>query len=279
MAKEQLHLHPEAAGLAPGRGRLDGRRVLVVGAGTRTVAGMEGAIGNGQAISILAAREGAAVACADVSRDAAAVTAGRIADDGGTAAVLVGDVADPAACARLVAEAVDALGGLDGVVLGVGILGSFGLRGTPPDEWDRVFAVNARSHALIAGDALEVMEPGSALVFLSSMSGLMPGIGMPAYDATKAAILALARHAALEGAPRGIRANAVLPGVVDTPLGAATPRPGGPPRDRLRIPLGRRGTPWDVAYATVFLLSGESSYVTGQSLVVDGGITTLVLGG
>jgi NAD(P)-dependent dehydrogenase (short-subunit alcohol dehydrogenase family) len=66
--------------------------------------------------------------------------------------------------------------------------------------------------------------------------------------------------------------------VVDTPLGAATPRPDGPERDRLQIPLRRRGTPWDVAYATVFLLSGESAYVTGQSLVVDGGMTTLMLG-
>jgi NAD(P)-dependent dehydrogenase (short-subunit alcohol dehydrogenase family) len=82
----------------------------------------------------------------------------------------------------------------------------------------------------------------------------------------------------MEGAPRGIRANAVVPGVVDTPLGAATPRPTGPGRDRLHIPLGRRGTPWDVAYTTLFLLSAESAYITGQSLVVDGGLTTLVLG-
>ena len=274
MAAEPAHLSAEAEGRAPGRGRLLGRRVLVVGAGTRKVEGMEGAVGNGQAISILAAREGAAVA-----EDAAAVTAGRITDEGGSAAVLVADVGDPEACTRLVADAVDALGGLDGVVLGVGILSSFGLRGTAPAEWSRVFDVNARSHALIAAEALEVLSPGSALVFISSMSGLMPGIGMPAYDATKAAVGALARHAAMEGAPHGIRANAVLPGVVDTPLGAATPRPDGPPRDRLKIPLGRRGTPWEVAYTTVFLLSGESSYITGQSLVVDGGITTLVLGG
>jgi NAD(P)-dependent dehydrogenase (short-subunit alcohol dehydrogenase family) len=240
---------------------------------------MEGAVGNGRAISILAAREGARVACADIDGAAARQTLASIEGEGGEGCVLVADVADANACTRLPAEAAEALGGLDGVVLVVGVLSSFGLAGTSADEWDRVFAVNARSHALIAGAALEVMAPGSAFVFMSSMSGLMPGIWMPAYDATKAAILALARHTALEGAPRGIRANTVLPGVVDTPLGAATPRPDGPPRDRLPIPLGRRGTPWDVAYATLYLLSGESAYVTGQSLVVDGGITTLVLGG
>jgi NAD(P)-dependent dehydrogenase (short-subunit alcohol dehydrogenase family) len=239
---------------------------------------MQGAVGNGRAISIVTAREGAQVACADLDQDSAAATVAAIEADGGRASVLLCDVADPDSCTALPAEAADVLGGLDGVVLVVGILSSFGLAGTPPDEWDRVWAVNARSHALIAGSALELMPSGSAFVFMSSMSGLMPGIGMPAYDATKAAILALARHAAMEGAPRGIRANAVLPGVVDTPLGAATPRPDGPGRDRLRIPLGRRGTPWDVAYATLFLLSAESAYVTGQSLVVDGGITTLVLG-
>ena len=270
---------PESAGTAPGRGRLAGRRILVVGAGTRRVEGMEGAFGNGRAIAVLAAREGAAVACGDIAAESAQTTADAIAGEGGTAHVLVADVADPAACERLVAESAEALGGLDGVVLNVGILGPFGLAGTAAEDWDRVFAVNARAHALIAGAALAVLEDGSALVFMSSMSAFMPGIGMPAYDATKAAVTALARHTAMEGAPRGIRANAVLPGVVDTPLGADTPRPDGPPRERLKIPLGRRGTPWDVAYTTLFLLSGEAAYITAQEIVVDGGITTLVLGG
>jgi NAD(P)-dependent dehydrogenase (short-subunit alcohol dehydrogenase family) len=268
----------EATGTAPGRARLAGRRVLVVGAGTRVVAGMEGAVGNGRAIAVLAAREGAAVVCADVSDDAAAVTADAITDEGGDAHVVVADVSAPDACLRLVADAVAALGGLDGVVFNVGILAPFGLGGTGAEEWDRIFAVNTRSHALIAGAALEVMEGPGAFVFMSSISGVLPGLSMPAYDATKAAVLGLMRHAALEGASRGIRANAVLPGVVDTPLGAATPRPDGPPRERLALPLGRRGTAWDVAYATVFLLSGEAAYVTGQSLVVDGGLTTLMLG-
>jgi NAD(P)-dependent dehydrogenase (short-subunit alcohol dehydrogenase family) len=278
MGAVEVAMPAEAAGTAPGRERLAGRRVLVVGAGTRRVEGMEGALGNGRAISLLAAREGASVACADLSEEAAAATVAAIEAEGGEGRVLVADVGDPDSCRRLVGEAVEALGGLDGLVLNVGVLAPFGLKGTSAEEWDRVFAVNARSHGMIAGEALEAAADGSAFVFMSSMSGVLPGIGMPAYDATKAAVLALARQAAMEGAPRGIRANSVLPGVVDTPLGAATPRPDGPERDRLPIPLRRRGTPWDVAYATVFLLSGESAYVTGQSLVVDGGITTLMLG-
>jgi NAD(P)-dependent dehydrogenase (short-subunit alcohol dehydrogenase family) len=130
----------------------------------------------------------------------------------------------------------------------------------------------------VAAAGIELLDPGSAIVFMSSISGLLPGITMPAYDATKAAVLALARHAALEGAGRGIRANSVLPGVVDTPLGAASAPPQTRDRGRIPLPLGRRGTPWDVAYATIFLLSGEASYVTGQSLVIDGGTSTLALG-
>jgi NAD(P)-dependent dehydrogenase (short-subunit alcohol dehydrogenase family) len=254
-----------------------GRRVVVVGAGTQVVEGLEQVPGNGRAISILAAREGARVACVDRDADSAAATVAAIEAEGGQASVVVADVADPQACLALVGEAEEALGGLDGVVLNVGILAPFGLSGTGAEAWDRVFAVNARSHALIAGAALPRMADGGSFVFMSSMSGILPGIGMPAYDVTKAAAISLSQNAALEGAPRRIRSNAVLPGVIDTPLGATTPRPDSS-RDRLPIPLGRRGTAWDVAHATVFLLSDDASYVTGQQLVVDGGLTTLLLG-
>jgi NAD(P)-dependent dehydrogenase (short-subunit alcohol dehydrogenase family) len=250
---------------------------MVVGAGSQKVEGLEGTPGNGRAIAILAAREGAAVACVDRDEDAARTTADAIAHEGGRAEVLVADVADPQAASGLPARAADALGGLDGLVFNVGILGPFGLGGTSAEDWDRVFSVNARSHALIAGAALELLPPGGSLVFMSSMSGILPGIGMPAYDVTKAAMLSLSQNAAMEGAPSRIRSNAVLPGVIDTPLGAMTPRPDSS-RDRLPIPLARRGTAWDVAYATIFLLSDEASYFTGQTLVVDGGLTTLLLG-
>jgi len=86
------------------------------------------------------------------------------------------------------------------------------------------------------------------------------------------------RQAALEGARRGIRANAVLPGVIDTPFGAASAPPGGRDRARIALPLGRRGTPWDVANAVVFLLSDEAAYITAHPLVVDGGVSVLFAG-
>jgi NAD(P)-dependent dehydrogenase (short-subunit alcohol dehydrogenase family) len=138
--------------------------------------------------------------------------------------------------------------------------------------------VNVRSHALLATHALETLDDGSSIVFMSSMSAFLPGIGIPAYDMAKAAVMGVMRHVAMEGAKRKIRANAVLPGVIDTPLGAASAPPDARDRGRIPLPLGRRGTPWDVAYTTLFLLSGEASYITGQGIVVDGGVTTLFAG-
>jgi len=138
--------------------------------------------------------------------------------------------------------------------------------------------VNVRSHALLATHALGALDDGSSIVFMSSMSAFLPGIGMPAYDMAKAAVMGVMRHTAMEGAARKIRANAVLPGVIDTPLGAASAPPDARDRGRIPLPLGRRGTPWDVAYTTLFLLSGEASYITGQGIVVDGGVTTLFAG-
>ena len=116
-----MTLPAEAAGTAPGRGRLTGRRVLVVGAGTRPSPEPDPPLGNGRAISVLAAREGAAVACADRDAGAAEATAALVRDEGQAAAVVLADVAAPDACASVVADAAAALGGLDGLVLNVGI--------------------------------------------------------------------------------------------------------------------------------------------------------------
>lgn len=264
----------EATGATSGRGRLEGRRILVVGAGAQPCDDADAPLGNGRAISILCAREGAIVACADRSESAARETLQRIERERGRGVVLVADVADEEACAHLVTQAEQELGGLEGVVINVGIGLGHGLESTDAKAWDQTFAVNLRAHFLIARAALPRLQAGAALVFVSSVASLKPGTGMPSYDASKAGLAGLCRHVAFEGAHRGIRANIVVPGLIDTPLGRVASR-GRPSRARTAIPLGRQGTAWEVAYATVFLLGAESSYVTGQQLVVDGGLSSL----
>src|ERR671911_1334830 len=267
-------LPDEATGRAPGRGRLNGRRVLVVGAGTRATADPDAPIGNGRAIAALAAREGAMVACADRDEAAALATAELVVAGGGSAEVLVGDVAQAEDCAALVAGAEARLGTLDGLVLNVGIGQGIRLEGTSVEDWDATFAVNVRAHFLVCQAALPDLADGASVVFISSIAGITPGSQIPAYDTSKAALGGLCRHVANEGARRGIRANVVAPGLIDTPIGRAASA-GRPSRDRTPVPLQRQGTAWEIAYATVFLLSDEASYITGQTLVVDGGLTAL----
>ena len=145
---------------------------------------------------------------------------------------------------------------------------------TSAQDWDLTFAVNLRAHFLIARDALPRLAEGGAMVFISSVAGLQPGSRLPAYDASKAGLIGLCRHVALEGARRGVRANVVAPGLIDTPLGRLASR-GRPARERTPVPLGRQGTAWEVAAATVFLLSDHARYITGQVLAVDGGLTLI----
>ena len=265
---------PESAGTAPGRGRLDGRRILVVGAGQLSYDLDDPPIGNGRAIAQLCAREGARVACADREPESAEETVRRIIDDGGTASTIAADVTDPDAVTAMVAGAQHELGGLDGVVYNVGIGAAPGLDGATPDAWDRVMAVNTRGAMLTARAALPVLADGSAIVFISSVAGMQPGSRIPVYDTSKAALGGLMRHVAFEGARRSIRANVVAPGLMDTSLGRMASR-GRPGRAQTRVPLGRQGTGWETAYTVLFLLSDESAYVTGQTLVVDGGLTAL----
>jgi NAD(P)-dependent dehydrogenase (short-subunit alcohol dehydrogenase family) len=270
-----LPLSPESRGAAGGRGRLSGLRILVVGAGTRPSDEPDPPIGNGRAISVLAAREGARVVCADADAAAARGTLAYIEREGGSGSVAVADVADASACEAVVLQAIEQLGGLDGVVCNVGIAAGQRLEGTSAEAWDYTFAVNLRSHFLLAKTALPRLTDGGSFVFIASIAGLVPGSLMPAYDASKAGLFGLCRHVALEGSRRGVRANVVVPGLIDTPLGRLASR-GRPTRDRTPVPLGRQGTGWEIAYPTIFLLSSEASYITGQTLVVDGGLTSLL---
>jgi NAD(P)-dependent dehydrogenase (short-subunit alcohol dehydrogenase family) len=253
---------------------LAGRRILVIGGGTRRTDDPEAPPGNGRAVAVLAAREGASVAVTDLDGEAAQVTADLAASEGGPAYWRVVDAAAADSGATAVEWAAEAMGGLDGLVLNVGIGAGFGMEGTTAEQWDLAFAVNVRAHFLTLQAALPRMGEGSSSVLISSLAGLRPGSGIPSYDASKAAQIGLMRHAAREAAKNGGRVNVVAPGLIDTPLGRLASA-GRPSRTATRIPLGRQGTPWEVASTVVFLLGDAASYITGQTIAVDGGLSTI----
>ena len=253
-------------------GRLAGRRILIVGAGQRPTIDDPPPVGNGRAMALLFARQGAAVACADLDEASARSTAGAIVDAGGDAIALAVDVAEPAQIARMTSEAHAALGGLDGLVVNVGIANRNRFGQETPDDWDRVQNVNLRAHMLCAQEAASRMAPGASIVFISSTASISPLSGLPAYETSKAALAALARAVAFAGQASGLRANVVAPGLIDTPMGRDASR-ARPSRAARPLPFGRQGTAWEVAHAALFLVSAESSYVNGQVLIVDGGLS------
>lgn len=261
-----------ALGMLHGSKRLDGRRIMVVGAGQRTLDAPDPPVGNGRAISLLFAREGAALTCVDVSPESVAQTCELIRSDGGVAYAEVADIGDAQAIPALVERSTARMGGLDGIVLVVGVSSGRPLDLQSADVWDKEFAVNVRSNMLFAQQALKHMDDGGAMLLISSISALGCSSVNPAYEVSKAAQLALARSIAMAGQARGIRCNSLLPGQIDTPMGrSATLRR--PERNNSPKPFARQGTGWEIAHAALFLISDEASYVNAHALVVDGGLT------
>ncbi|HEY8697788.1 MAG TPA: SDR family NAD(P)-dependent oxidoreductase [Rhizomicrobium sp.] len=275
MSERAIHLPVESEGKAPGRGRLAGRRIVVVGGGQMDIGEPDTPIGNGRAMSVLFAREGATVGVADRDRASALATVSLIEREDGRAFAIEADVTKEADIVRMIEETVAELGGLDGLALNVGIgAGNAWLEGTSAESWDKTFAVNLRSHMLTVKHALPKLADSASIVFISSIAGLTAGSRLPAYDASKAGLFGLCRHVAFEGARRAIRANVVAPGLMDTSIGRLATR-GRPNRAATNIPLNRQGTGWETAYAALFLISEESAYITAQVLAVDGGLSGL----
>jgi NAD(P)-dependent dehydrogenase (short-subunit alcohol dehydrogenase family) len=273
--KAERYVRPltaESEGKAPGRGRLQGRRVLVVGGGQRIFDAATDPVGNGRAMSLLFAREGAEVAVADVNLSSAEDTAGRIKAEGGRAFAIAADVTVEADVKRMIDEARATMGGLDGMVLNVGTFGGTGLDGVSAEEWNKIYEVNVRGPMLACREALPKFDNGGSIVFISSIAALRAGSQMAVYDSSKAALGGLMRNIAHVGARRGIRVNLVYPGLVDTPNGR-TAGAGRPSRGEGNIPFGRQATAWEVAYAVLFFMSEESAYITAQTLAVDSGLS------
>ena len=272
--EQDVPLTQEALGLAPGRGRLKNRHVLVVGGGQRSVTD-DDPIGIGRAISVLFAREGAHVAVADVNRESAQSTANLISAENGRATVIEADIREPSQISAMVDATRRQLGKLDGLMLNVGISAfEQNLENATIAGWDKTFEVNVRGPMLCCKAAFPILEIGASIVFMISRAAALPGSRAIDYDASKAAVTALMRHVSLEGASLGIRANCVAPGLVDTPLGRLGTR-SRPERANTVLPFGRQATAWEVAYGALFLMSNESSYITSQILNVDSGITKL----
>ncbi len=244
-----------------------GRVGLVTGAGS----------GIGRATCALLAERGAAVVAADVDGAAAAETVAAVRRVGGPAEAVRCDVTRAGDVDAVVALARERFGRLDVVIHCAGILRVAPLEATSEKEWGEVLAVNLTGAFLVTKAAMAAMreQGGGAIVHIASRTAIRAKEGHGAYAASKAGILQLTQHAALEGAPHGIRVNCVCPGFVDTPMTR-----GGYEDEAFAAwsrvcPLGRPGRPDEIARAMLFLASDEASFITGVALPVDGGRTIL----
>jgi len=239
------------------------------------------ASGIGRATALAAAAAGWDVAVGTFAGDPydADAVVGEITAAGGSAMPVAADVTDSAGMAAAVAEVVDRFGGLRGVVANAGVLRLAPLEELTDEVWQRIVDVDLTGVMRTVRAALPVLPEGGAVVVTSSIAGAAIGWrGHTPYAASKAGLLGFVRSAALELGPRGVRINAVLPGVIESPQSLDPVNSGGPAgleRSAPTIPLGRVGQPADVADVICFLLSEQARYVTGQQLTIDGGLTAV----
>jgi NAD(P)-dependent dehydrogenase (short-subunit alcohol dehydrogenase family) len=264
--------------------RLKGKIAMVVGAGS-----IGPGWGNGKATAVTFARQGAQVFCVDRNGAAAEEAAGIITSEGGNATAFAADVSRAADVEAMVAACLKTFGRIDVLDNNVGIAEIGSVVDVSEAEWDRVFAVNLKSAYLSMKYVIPVMQRqgGGSIINISSIASIRHlGISYVTYAATKAAMNQMTRTTAVQYAPDHIRVNAILPGLMKTPMvehsaGLAESYAGGDVEAMWRardaqVPMGHMGDAWDVANAALFLASDESKYITGIELVVDGGITCKV---
>jgi NAD(P)-dependent dehydrogenase (short-subunit alcohol dehydrogenase family) len=249
-------------------GRLDDKVALITGA----------ASGIGRVAAELFAAEGARVVVADVVESDGKAAVGAIRDAGGQAAFVQADVSDATSAEAMVRFAVDTFGGLHILYNNAGILppDDAGTLDTPEATWERVMAVNLKGVWLGCKYGIPAMidSGGGSIVNVSSVVALMgSAVAQVAYTASKGGVLAMTREMAVEHARRGIRANVLCPGPIETPLMTELMAdPQWAARRLVHIPMGRPGQATEIARAALFLASDDSSFMTGATLVVDGGI-------
>lgn len=248
--------------------RLTGKRALITG----------GASGIGRATALLFAREGAAVAVADLDESKGRAVAQQIAGEGGRAVFVRCDVSQADDCQRAVRQTVEQLGGLDILFNNAGVIRRADVLGTSEEAWDHVMAVNVKSIFLLSKYAIPVMAQagGGAIINTGSGWGLVGGRNAVSYCASKGAVVNMTRAMALDHGAQNIRVNCVCPGDTDTGMLRDEARQLGASEDKFLAeaaerPLRRIGAPDDIAQAALYLASDASAFVTGATLVVDGG--------